>query len=73
MSELNLSSTQKRNRSKNSLVLERNPEIKYSVKIDESKNALCWKYFGIALKNDEIFDDTHYYCKLCFPQKLEPR
>lgn len=63
----------RRQRSRNSVVFENNPEIKYSVKIDDRKTSMCWKYFGVAMKNDEIFDDKHLYCKLCFPQKIEPR
>lgn len=70
-----LSKMSKRNRSKkNSVVLDKDPSVKYSVKIDETKgSSACWKYFGFALRNGEIFDSQYYYCRLCFPGRLDIR
>lgn len=63
----------RKRKTKTRITLENDPQIIYSVKIDDKRPAVCWKYFGIALKNGEIFDDKHLYCSLCFPAKLEPR
>lgn len=54
--------------------LDINPDDQYSVKLDDTIGpSICWKYFGHLYKNEKIFDDKHYYCRLCFPNKIGSR